>query len=246
MVFCFYRVHFSFNHKTFRIFAAYYYYMTEKTKISKLDILTLYMDLVAETKIRPDDVDGFCEEVQLDTDNFYEYFKSLKKVEKTIFNELFKNSLEVLNESEEFVSFDGKNKLLSLYFTFFENLNLNRSYVEVVLKGCKNQLKSYKSFSGLKKSFLQFVDDLALSESILPIDGLEKFQSNIISHSAWIQMLLTIKFWLEDSSESFEKTDIFIEKSINTSFELIENKFLKNVFDLGKFVYKEKFQKNTD
>ena len=59
-------------------------------------------------------------------------------------------------------------------------------------------------------------------------------------------MLLTIKFWLEDSSESFEKTDIFIEKSINTSFELIENKFLKNVFDLGKFVYKEKFQKNTD
>ena len=220
--------------------------MAKKIKVSKLDILTLYMDLVAETKNRPNDVDDFCEEVQLDTANFYEHFKSLKKVEKTIFNELFINSLEVLNESEEFVSFDGKNKLLSLYFTFFENLNLNRTYVEVVLKGCKNQLKSYKSFSSLKKSFIQFVDDLGLTESILPIDGLEKFQSNIISQSAWFQLLITIKFWLEDTSESFEKTDIFIEKSINTSFELIENKFLKNVFDLGKFVYKEKFQKNTD
>ncbi|WP_397447253.1 TetR family transcriptional regulator C-terminal domain-containing protein [Polaribacter sp. R77954] len=220
--------------------------MAKKNETSKLDILTLYMDLVAETKTRPDDVDHFCEQVELDTDIFYKHFKSLKKVEKTIFNELFKNSLEVLNESEEFASFDGKNQLLSLYFTFFENLNLNRTYVEVVLKGCKNQLKTYKTFSTLKKSFIQFVDSLSLNESILPIDGLEKFQSNLISQSAWIQMIITIKFWLDDTSESFEKTDIFIEKSINTSFELIENKFLKNVFDLGKFVYKEKFQKNTD
>lgn len=220
--------------------------MKEKKNISRLDILTLYMDLVSENLSKPESVEDFCEATNLDKDNFHEHFKSLKKVEKTIFNELFKNSLEVLNESEEFLSFDGKNKLLSLYFTFFENLTLNKEYVQVALKGCKNQLKSFKTLSSLKKSFLQFVDQLELSESILPIEGLEKFQSNIINQSAWIQMLVTIKFWLEDTSESFEKTDIFIEKSINTSFELIENKFLKNVFDLGKFVYKEKFQKNTN
>lgn len=220
--------------------------MKKKKNTSKLDILTLYMDLVSKNQYKPKNVEEFCENVNLDEDNFYEYFKSLKKVEKTIFNELFKNSLEVLNESEEFLSFDGKNKLLSLYFTFFENLTLNRAYVQVVLKGCKKQLKSYKTLSTLQKSFIAFVDSLALSESILPIDGLEKFQTNLISYSAWAQLLITIKFWLEDTSESFEKTDIFIEKSINTSFELIENKFLKNIFDLGKFVYKEKFQKNTD
>lgn len=220
--------------------------MAKKKKASKLDILTLYMELVSEHQQKPEDVEDFCYRVNLEQDNFFEHFKSLKKVEKTIFNELFKNSLEVLHESDEFLSFDGKNKLLSLYFTFFENLNLNRAYVVVVLKGCKNQLKSYKTLSSLKKSFIQFVDSLGLTESILPIDGLEKIQTNVISQSAWVQLLITIKFWLEDTSESFEKTDIFIEKSINTSFELIENKFLKNIFDLGKFVYKEKFQKNTD
>ena len=217
--------------------------MKKNKNSSKLDILTLYMDVVSEHKMRPTDVEDFCEQVDLEEDNFYEHFKSLKKIEKTIFNELFKNSLEVLNESEEFVSFDGKNKLLSLYFTFFENLTLNRAYIEVVLKGCKNQLKSYKTLSSLRKSFSLFVDNLSLSESILPIDGLEKLQTNLINYAAWVQLLATIKFWLEDSSESFEKTDIFIEKSINTSFELIENKFLKNAFDFGKFVYTEKFQK---
>ena len=49
----------------------------------------------------------------------------------------------------------------------------------------------------------------------------EKIQENALKESAWFQLLLTMKFWLEDTSESFEKTDIFIEKSINTSFDLL-------------------------
>ena len=217
--------------------------MAKQKNISNLDILTLYMDFVIEHETKPIDVDDFCEHAILDEKVFYAHFKSLKKVEKAIFKELFKNSLEVLNESEEFHSFDQKNKLISLYFTFFENLNLNRAYVLITLKGCKNQLKAIKTLSSLKKSFMIFVDNLELSESILPIDGLEKLQTNFVNQSAWAQLLITLKFWLEDTSESFEKTDIFIEKSINTSFELIENKFLKNAFDLAKFVYKEQFQK---
>jgi hypothetical protein len=204
------------------------------------------MDFVTESQTKPLDVEDFCKSVDLEETNFYVHFKSFKKVEKAIFKELFKNSLEVLNESEEFYSFDKKNKLISLYFTFFENLTLNREYILISLKGCKNQLNSFSTFSSLKKVFIAFIDELELTESILPIDGLEKIQRKLINESAWIQLFLTIKFWLEDNSDSFEKTDILIEKSINTSFELIENKFLKNAFDLGKFVYKEKFQKNSD
>jgi hypothetical protein len=151
----------------------------------------------------------------------------------------------VLNESEEFATFDTKNKLISLYFTFFENLTLNREFVLFSLKGCKNQYHSFSTLSSLKKSFIHFVDDLKLSKSIIPVEGLENIQQKFINQSLWFQLFFTIKFWMDDTSESFEKTDIFIEKSINTSFELLENNFLKNAFDLGKFVYKETFQKNT-
>ena len=49
-----------------------------------------------------------------------------------------------------------------------------------------------------------------------------------------------MKFWLDDTSEGFEKTDIFIEKSINTSMELLETKSLHNIIDLAKFLYQEK------
>ena len=217
--------------------------MKKKKNISKIDILSLYMDFVIEHKTKPLDVDDFCQNTELKEDNFYKHFKNLNKVEKTIFKEFFNNSLEVLNESEEFLTFDKKNKLLSFYYTFFENLNLNKEFVFIILKGCKNQLKNYKTLSSLKKNFTSFISTLDLTESIIPVDGLVKIQKKVINESAWLQLLFTIKFWLEDNSEASEKTDVLIEKSINTSFELLENKFLSNAFDLSKFIYQEKFQK---
>ena len=220
--------------------------MQKKTKISKENLLSIYMDFVIEQQKKPKNVEDFCKRCKINTKEFYTYFKSLKKIEKIIFKELFNNSLEVLNESEDFVTFDKKNKLLSLYFTFFENLNLNRDYILIALKGCKNKLKYYRTFSDLKKSFTQYIVTLELSESILPIDGLEKIQHKFVSETLWLQFILIFTFWLDDTSDSFEKTDILIEKSINTSFELLENKFLKNALDLGKFIYAEKFQKNKN
>ena len=51
--------------------------------------------------------------------------------------------------------------------------------------------------------------------------------------------MATLKFWLDDTSSNFEKTDIFIEKSVDTSFEFLEVKPLKKLVDLGKFLFKE-------
>ena len=45
---------------------------------------------------------------------------------------------------------------------------------------------------------------------------------------------------MEDDSADFEKTDLFIEKSIAASFELANTKPLKSVVDFGKFLFKEK------
>jgi hypothetical protein len=70
---------------------------------------------------------------------------------------------------------------------------------------------------------------------------LDKIQERTIEESAWAQLLITMNFWKNDPSPSFEKTDVFIEKSVNASFDLIDNTPLKSIVDLGKFLAKEKF-----
>jgi hypothetical protein len=47
---------------------------------------------------------------------------------------------------------------------------------------------------------------------------------------------------MEDSSPSFEKTDIYIEKSVKVTFELIAITPIDSLIDFGKFLFKEKIQ----
>jgi ubiquinone biosynthesis protein COQ9 len=51
--------------------------------------------------------------------------------------------------------------------------------------------------------------------------------------------MATLKFWMDDTSPSFEKTDIFIEKAVNASFDLMEMKPIKHLVDFAKFIWQE-------
>ena len=216
--------------------------MTKKSKIRESDIITFYMEYVVEHKTKPDAVEDFAQLYQFDEVIFYEYFSSFKVLEKTIYNELFLNSVVILKQSPEYHSFGKKDKLLSLYYTFFENLALNQEYVKLSLQGLENQLKALSTFSLFKKSFTAFIDELNLETISLNVETIENIQKKVIKESAWVQFLFIMKFWLDDTSDAFEKTDIFIEKSINTSIELLDTKSLHNIIDLAKFLYKEKLK----
>lgn len=216
--------------------------MAKKKKIEVIDLVTFYMDDLVKHRCKPESAETFAKAHNFDEALFYIQFDSLKELEQHIFKLLFDNSLEVLEQSDEYAIFDRKNKLISLYFTFFENLSLNREFVVIALKNYKNPLKAVSVLSQLKDSFTTYIDELNLDTLSLNIDLLEGVQKTTIRESAWIQLLLTIKFWLEDSSLDFEKTDVFIEKSLNTTLDLLDTKTLNNLIDLGKFLYKEKFQ----
>ena len=100
------------------------------------------------------------------------------------------------------------------------------------------------SLSPLKKDYVKFIQSLNIETLELKEERLEKFQLKSIQQSSWMQLLITINFWINDLSPSFEKTDVFIEKSINTGFDLIDVKPLKSIMDLGKFIFHEKINMN--
>jgi len=76
---------------------------------------------------------------------------------KGIFEAFFTNSIHILEKSEDYSKFDTRNKLLSFYYTFFENLTANRSYVKHVLDKYKKDLKGLSVLSGLKSHFSKYI-----------------------------------------------------------------------------------------
>ena len=108
----------------------------------------------------------------------------------------------------------------------------------------KTHFVFYRDF--VKLNHVQYSVDIPNKESFRNAKNkqLEQIKDNVVHETYWIQLMLTLKFWIDDSSKSFEKTDIFIEKSINASFDLINISPLKSFVDFGKFLIKEKISMN--
>ena len=218
--------------------------MAAKKKITKKQIINAYMSFVLEHNEAPKSVFIFAKDNNFEEGEFYKYFASFEALERNIFEAFFENALSLLNKNEDYQNFDARNKLLSFYYTFFENLTANRSYVVYTLSKHKNTLKDLKVLTGLKSSFTDYIETLGIQLLDFKQDQLDKIKDRSLRESAWFQLLVTMKFWMDDTSASFEKTDIFIEKSVNTTFDVLDVAPLKSVIDLGKFLFKEKMKMN--
>ena len=212
----------------------------KKKTISKEDIVSIYMEEVLEKGQKPKSVYHFAKENNFTEAEFYAFFGTLEGLEKEIFRLFFANTVDLLHKNTDYLEYDMKNKMLSFYFTFFEILTANRSYVLQSLKFDRNPLKNLVQLTTLRNSFKEYVSEILTDDYRLEQEKLQKFQEKGIQESAWLQLMLTIKFWVDDESAAFEKTDIFIEKSVNASFELMNVTPLNHLIDLGKFLFKEK------
>ena len=215
--------------------------MATKNKIiTKDDIVSKYMNEVLEKGEKPKSVYQFAKHNHFTEAEFYTFFGTLESLEKEIFRLFFENSVNLLHQHPEYPQYDMKNKMLSFYFTFFEILTANRSYVLQSLKRDRNPLKNLVQLTSLREEFKNYVSEILTDDYRLEQEKLQKYQEKAIQESAWLQLMMTIKFWMDDESVAFEKTDIFIEKSVNASFELMNVAPLNHLIDLGKFLFKEK------
>lgn len=218
--------------------------MGKKKVITKDELVRLYIDYVLDNNHPPRTIYTFAKANNLEESDIYNHFGSFTGIETTIFSMFFTKTLNVLESSDDYNSYDTRTKLISFYFTFFEQLNANRSFVVYSLDEQKDKLKGLRTLKGLRSHFLNYIDQLNIPVRDLKQKTLDELKDRAVNETYWIQLMMTLRFWLDDSSPNFEKTDIFIEKSIHASFDLIEITPLKSVVDFGKFLFKEKVSMN--
>tara|TARA_B110000259_G_scaffold53926_1_gene63584 strand:- start:419 stop:736 length:318 start_codon:yes stop_codon:yes gene_type:complete len=93
----------------------------------------------------------------------------------------------------------------------------------------------------MRSSFKDFAEDLIDTGNANKNESYLQHPPKIFSEGAWIQFAFLMKFWINDTSVDFEKTDQAIEKSVQTAFDLFDNTPFGTLVDFGKFLWKEKF-----
>lgn len=203
-------------------------------------LISMYMEYVLEHDTMPKNIYKFCKDNGITEDQFYEFYGSFDGLRKGIWNEFYDNTMSLLMQSPEFESFTTREKLLTFYYTFFELLTANRSYVLFTLSDEPEMMKNLEQLKGLRKRVKEFARGLIQEGNEDKSVKILKQPETIFSEATWLQLLFILKFWKDDNSPKFESTDVAIEKSVNTVFDIFDNTPLERILDLGKFLWKER------
>ncbi len=212
----------------------------KKKEITRHDVITAYMDYVLEHEKTPKSIYKFAKDNNMSEADFYNFFGNFDGLRKDIWNTFFTMTMDVAHKNEEYANFSNREKMLTFFYTFFELLTLNRSYVLFTLKENQHMMNKMEQLKGLRKHVKGFAKELIQERNENKTNILLERSETIYSEGAWVQLLFLMKFWMDDDSAGFEKTDMAIEKSVNTIFDVFDNTPLDAVLDFGKFLWKER------
>ena len=212
---------------------------SKNQEVSDLEIISLFMQFEMEGNGLFNEY-TFCKAANIDENHFYSHFSSMEDLKSKIWLKFLDNATQKLLEDQSFASYSSKERLLGLFFTLFEVFTLNRSYVLFASrKGIKNSA-DFSHLLSFRKKLIAFVKHNVQEPESGLNDKIKKVSQPVFAESVWIQFMMILKFWINDTSPSFEKTDVFIEKSVTTTFDLWNTKPFESVLDLRKFLWKEK------
>ncbi len=194
-----------------------------------------YIEYILTHGNEPPSIFQFAKELKMKEQDIYAYYNSFSSIEKDIWHQYFNATTAMLEAEPVYAEYSIREKLLAFYFTMFEVLQKNRSYVLVSLKHLRKGDINPGFLKVFKLDFEHYIKEL-MQEGIETDEVVSRpYLTERYHKGFWIQMMFLLKFWLDDETQGFEKTDAAIEKSVNLSLDLIAKGPLDSMLDFAKF-----------
>jgi AcrR family transcriptional regulator len=207
----------------------------------KAKLIQEYIQYTLEHNQTPQSVYLFAKSVDLSEQEFYNHFSGLESLESEIYQTWFEDAMNKCTASSPWDDYSAREKLLAVFYTFIESLKANRSFVKFLKDRDFKSLPKWPDYlNGLHTSFLEHIKPI-LTDGITTQEIAErKYLDGKYADGLWINFLFVLKFWIDDTSPAFEKTDAAIEKSVNLAVDLMGKSALDAALDFGKFLFQNK------
>ena len=166
---------------------------TKKKKITKQQIVDAYMDYVLEHEKHPKSVYKFAKMNKMQEADFYQFFGNFEGLRNEIWSMFYHNTKELMDKNEEVTQYNSREKMLTFFYTFFEMLTANRSYVLFTLEESEDMMKNLPQLKGLRKNIKSFAKELIELDNDEKNYSFLKNSERVFSEGAWIQFFISIK-----------------------------------------------------
>jgi len=204
--------------------------------VTSSQIQDAYIDYVLTNNEAPKSVYDFAKKLHITEADFYTFYASFISIEKAIWAELTIKAIVEIKAQEIWAQYSSREKMLSFFYSYLENLKNERSFVIYSLKNHRGKFSTPDVLAGVKPIFENFAQEI-IEEGLDSGELAERrFLSKRYKDALWIQFAFIVNFWINDDSEGFEKSDEAIEKGINVTFDLFQHSPIDNLLEYGKFL----------
>ncbi|MCS7189514.1 MAG: hypothetical protein RMJ66_00460 [Bacteroidia bacterium] len=190
-------------------------------------IVELYKQLVVEGKIKGMSVFSFCKMLEISEADFYKHFASLDAIGRKVWTTYAEEVISTLKNSDTYASYSAREKILAYFFTFFEHVVKDRSFIG----------RTYQSFGLLRGYQRKFRSHMAevIQEGVIANEIQSRHLENLYLDVLWGIHWGLIRFWMNDESEGFQDTEKAIETYLRVPLELMGQNVLDSAYEALRF-----------
>ncbi len=183
---------------------------------------------------RPKSVFALMDSLQREEAEFYQSYASLEALESSYWQSTVDGTIRVLKADEDYAEYPADQKLLAFFYTYITHIQGSRSrFVEYFPKP---SLGSTDSLKGMSQSFKTYAKEIVSEGVQQGIFADRKKMLDYYDRFIFMHFLAIIHYYIKDSSEDFQDTDAFIEKSTHFGIQSAASGVLESGFDFVRFI----------
>lgn len=199
-------------------------------------VINQYIGHVLDHGKPPNSVHSFAKDHELNEREFFTEFGSFEALESGIWQKLTHESIEAIENGEEWSGFTARQKLLTFNYAFCDKILEHRSFFLLRFPRLNAGKVPPRGLGKMRETFAAFAERLVQAGiENQEISGLGPL-SRTYPQAFFGHLLTVIEFNLADDSKGFERTDAFIEKSVRLAFDVIGTQAVDSAFDLVRFL----------
>jgi len=167
-------------------------------------------------------------------------YGSLPNLVQELWQSYAEQTLQACATDPSFEQYTAREKMLAYCYTLLEVVRGDREMIKLQVRQIPDLLRNGQ-YSGFKQEFRSFTDILTEEGVQRGEIQLRPFVSNLYPGIFWTAVIAIIGFWLNDTSEQTEQTDVAVEKIVHLVFDTIAPGAVDSAFDLAQFLIKQRF-----
>ncbi|SFV71444.1 Transcriptional regulator, TetR family [hydrothermal vent metagenome] len=207
----------------------------EKTKIK---ILKSAVNLIIEKGFDNASLREMAKNAGVSNPTIYNYFPSKEKLLYAYVEQKHKESVEILQEIEDFHTYTLREQVQTLIETELELYLEDREFiVQIADMVFHNSGIKMSKLYGNNALFIETVEemlDIAIEAKEIESPPFKEHLPSLF----WDYYIMVVAYWVKDESEMFENTTQFIDHSLAVGEALLHSDILSKASDLGMFFFK--------